>query len=240
LKPDQTPRQLLRNIGPYLATWTLGITALTLGLYLFRDELVTYLQGRRAVPESVDIIQLYFERYGALAPTLYALFFGFSLSLFFPFFLLCAAAGIIFNPYLGFPIVVCGLALAAQTFYWIGRFGGNAVLNLFGQRTLSLVHHYLPKRTGKVVFLCRLVYFMPFNPFNAVCGAFRVPWQSYSLATVLGLLPKLLVYYYVGVSLRPEHGSLWGSALGLVSLVVLESLFGAYLLQVYLQEHWND
>lgn len=230
----------MTDLWPYLTAWIVGITTLTLGLYFFRDELLAYLQGQRVVPESVGQIQLYFNRSGAFTPVLYVLFFGFSLSLFFPLFLLCVAAGMIFSPYLGFLIVVFGLAFSAQTFYWVGRFGGDKILNFFGQRTVSLIYHYLPERTGRVVFLCRLVYFMPFNPFNAVCGAFRVPWHSYSLATTLGLIPKLFVYYYVGVSLRPDHGSLIGSALGMILLVVLESLFGAYLLQIHLQRRRGE
>ena len=239
MKPDRSTETTLQELWPYLAAWILGISALTLGLYFFRDELMTYLVGKRAVPEPVGRIRLYFEHYETITPLLYALFFGIALSCFFPFFLLCVAAGMIFEPYVGMVIVVCGLALASQTFYWIGRFGGDSILNLFGQRTLSLIYKYLPKRTGRVVFLCRLVYFMPFNPLNAVCGAFQVPWKSYSLATVLGLLPKLFVYYYVGVSLRVDHGNIVWAAILIILLIVLESIFGAYLLQVHLkrQQH---
>lgn len=204
------------------------------GLYVFRDKLQSYLFGRHLIPQPVTMITEYFESFGVLGPIIYSLFFGLANSLFIPGFILAAAAGLLFGTYLGLPVVMIGLLLASQTLYWIGRLGGKRVLSWFNEPTLDVITTYLPRKTGTVVLLCRLVFFMPFHAFNAVCGALKVPWFPYTIGTFFGLLPRMFVYLYIGVSLHPE-GNISLAALYLVLLVVIESLYGALLLQYYLK-----
>lgn len=236
----KTLRKQLGALAPYLAGWVLGIIGLTVGLYLFQNELQQYLFGHRFIPGPVERIQGYFEHYGLVGPFLFTLFFGVANSFFVPGFVLTAAAGLLFHPYVGILVVMAGLFLSAQTFYWVGRLGGDSVLNFFGDDTLDLVYRYLPERTGRVVLLCRLVFFMPFHAFNAVCGVLRVPWLPYGLSTVVGLFPRMLVYFYVGVSLRRGHGNLTLAAVFLILLVVVQSLYGAVLLQLHLKRKPED
>lgn len=228
------------SLLPYLVAWILGIIGIAVGLYLFQDELRRYLFGHRYIPGPVERIRRYFDHYGLIGPFVFTIFFGIANSFFVPGFVLAAAAGLLFHPYVGIVVVMAGLFLSAQTFYWVGRLGGDSVLEFFADETLDLIYGYLPKRNGWVVFLCRLVFFMPFHAFNAVCGVLRVPWGSYGLATVAGLFPRMLVYFYIGVSLGKNHGNITLAAVFLILLVVVESLYGAILLQLHLRRNRED
>ncbi|MFB6344414.1 MAG: TVP38/TMEM64 family protein [bacterium] len=194
---------------------------------------MTYLSGHRFIPSAVSFLRASFDDFGLFAPLIYAVFFGVANSLFVPGFLLAAAAGLLYGPYLGLVVVMIGLILSAQTLYWIGRFGGQSVLSWFSDSTLDLITSYLPRKTGTVICLCRLVFFMPFHAFNAVCGTLEVKWFPYTLGTFVGLFPRMFVYLYIGVSLKPG-GNITLAAVFLVLLVVIESLYGALLLQYYL------
>lgn len=224
----------LRPLWPYLLAWTIALVGLCVALFVFHRELETYLLGHRWIPEPVRMITNFFDSIGYLAPILYAIFFGVANSLFVPGFILAAAAGLLFGLYVGLPVVMAGLILSAQTLYWTGRYGGRPVLNWFDESTLDVITSFLPRKTGTVVFLCRLVFFMPFHAFNAVCGVLSVPWFPYSIGTFFGLFPRMLVYLYIGVSLHPE-GNISLAAIYLVLLVLIESLYGALLLQFYLK-----
>jgi uncharacterized membrane protein YdjX (TVP38/TMEM64 family) len=225
---------LISGLWPYFVAWSIALFGLGIGLYLFSHELGFYLVGERWIPEPVNHIANFFDSYDLSAPILYALFYGVANSLFLPGFILVAAAGLLFDPYVGIVVVMVGLFLASQTFYWLGRWGGESVLNFFSERTTELVFDYMPQRTGRVVLLCRLVFFMPFHAFNAASGVLKVPWLSYSLATVIGLFPRMFVYFYIGISLRPG-GNITLAAIYLLLLIVIESLYGALLLQFYLK-----
>lgn len=240
MSESDSTRDQLQALIPYLVGWVTGILGLALGLYFFQEELRQYLFGHRYIPGPVDRIQDYFKNYGLIGPFLFTVFYGVANSLFVPGFVLAAAAALLFNPYVGIVVVMAGVFLSAQTFYWVGRLGGDSVLDFFGEGTLDLIYRYLPQRTGWVVFLCRMVFFMPFHAFNAVCGVLKVPWNPYGISTVLGLFPRMFVYFYIGVSLRENHGNLTLAAVFLILLVVVESLYGAFLLQVYLKRRRED
>lgn len=206
------------------------------GLYFFSNELNTYLIGRESIPSPVRRIRHYSETYYLSNPFVYVIFFGIANSLFVPGFILAVAAGLLFNPYVGFTVTMAGLLLASQTFYWLGRIGDDTVLNLFSESILDLIYKYLPRRTGWVVFLCRLVFFMPFHAFNAVCGVLRIQVLPFLLATGFGLAPRMFVYFYIGVSLGPNSGNITTAGVYLILLVVIESLYGGVLLQTYLRK----
>lgn len=224
----------LRPLWPHFLAWFIALIGLGVAFYAFGPKLESYLYGHRWVPEPVVMITDFFDSLGYLAPVIYAVFFGVANSLFIPGFVLAAAAGLLFGPYVGLPVVMAGLLLSAQTLYWIGRYGGRPVLDWFNDSTLDVITSYLPRKTGRVVFLCRLVFFMPFHAFNAVCGVLNVPWFPYSLGTFFGLFPRMFVYLYIGVSLHPG-GNISLAAVFLVLLVVIESFYGALLLQYYLK-----
>lgn len=230
----RTVMRKLRPLWPYVLAWVIALFGLLAALYFFREQWETYLFGQRWIPRPVTVITNYFERFGIFGPIVYALFFGLANSLFVPGFLLAAAAGLLFGINLGLPVVMAGLVLASQTLYWIGRFGGQSVLDWFNDSTLNVITSYLPRKTGTVILLCRLVFFMPFHAFNAVCGVVNVPWLPYTVGTFVGLFPRMFVYLYIGVSLHPG-GNISLAAVYLLLLVVVESIYGAFLLQYYLK-----
>lgn len=233
--PDNLTK-LTKKILPYILVWLLALVTMFVAFTVFREELSTYLAGTRWIPSPVKRILAWFRNYGILGPVIYTVFFGITSSLFFPAFLLSIAAAILFEPLTGFSVVMIGLLISAQTFYWLGRWGGESILDFFDDKWVNLAYQYLPQRSGNTVFLCRLVFFLPFHAFNAVCGVFRVPNHAYNIATFFGYVPRMLVYYYIGYSLKYDNGNLTLSAVFLMLLIVVQSIYGGILFQFYIDK----
>ena len=59
------------------------------------------------------------------------------------------------------------------------------------------------------VFIMRLL-FLPYDLVNYVCGALRIKWTSFLLATALGSLPGTISFVLLGASLESVDQGLDG------------------------------
>jgi uncharacterized membrane protein YdjX (TVP38/TMEM64 family) len=130
----------------------------------------------------------------------------------FPASVLTVVGGVLFGPWLGVAVVVVAANLSAMVAYGVGRLLGtvpDAAAAADGDEDLSLVAKWsqrLRENSFETVFIMRLL-FLPYDLVNYVCGALRITWTSFLLATALGSLPGTISFVLLGASLeRVDQG----------------------------------
>ena len=138
------------------------------------------------------------------------------------------------RPLLLLPITPLWLA-SGFIFGWPG-----ALLSMFGTSAGAAIGFYLSRRLGREfverrfkVAVCRwtlehpadslrtvmslqLMPFMPHDVINGVAGVSRMPYRSFFLGSLLGTLPIILVYTWIGSAVRDVFGRwLWAVLAGL-------------------------
>ncbi|WP_042478824.1 TVP38/TMEM64 family protein [Bacillus ndiopicus] len=80
----------------------------------------------------------------------------------------------------------------------------------------------LQKNGFLAILIARLIPFLPTALVNIICGAFQVPLKTYALATLLGKLPSIVIYSFVGNQLLEKNYFVFSiAAIYLVILLVL-------------------
>lgn len=112
---------------------------------------------------------------------------------------LTLAGGALFGFGLGSLLNWTGAVLGAFTAYGFARLvGGHAVETLLG-RHASMLRQLRDGDGGRgfrAILRLRLIPLVPFNVLNIACGVAGVPFRSYALATVLGIIPGTVIYTY--------------------------------------------
>ncbi len=125
----------------------------------------------------------------------------------FPASVLTVVGGVLFGPWLGVAVVVVAANLSAMVAFGVGRLLGtvpDAAAAADGDEDLSLIAKWsqrLRENSFETVFIMRLL-FLPYDLVNYVCGALRITWTSFLLATALGSLPGTISFVLLGASLE--------------------------------------
>ncbi len=143
----------------------------------------------------------------------------------FPASVLTVMGGVLFGPWLGVAVVVIAANTSAMIAYGVGRLLGSAAAldvadiddragddddaETEGDDGPSFVARWsqrLRDNSFETVFIMRLL-FLPYDLVNYVCGALRIRWTSFLLATALGSLPGTISFVLLGASLeRVDQG----------------------------------
>jgi len=120
----------------------------------------------------------------------------------FPATLLTALSGALFGLWWGIAFTIIGENLSANFAYWIGRFFGKDLK--LEDSLLGNWVEWLRKRPFESVLFMRLFY-VPFDLVNYGSGVLKVPWRSYSLATIIGIIPGLSTFVALGAAVSIEN-----------------------------------
>jgi uncharacterized membrane protein YdjX (TVP38/TMEM64 family) len=120
--------------------------------------------------------------------------------LFFPGSLLTLGAGFLYGLAGGLAVVVPGSVLGAMLAFLLGRtvLRGPIAARMKKHPRFRAVDQAVAEEAFKVVLLLRLSPVVPFNLLNYGLGVTRVPWGTYLLASLLGMLPGTVLYVYLG------------------------------------------
>jgi uncharacterized membrane protein YdjX (TVP38/TMEM64 family) len=136
----------------------------------------------------------------------------------FPASVLTVMGGILFGPWVGVAVVVVAANTSAMIAYGVGRLlgaheaaadGDDSTPPLAADRVgggderslLAKWSQRLRDNSFETVFIMRLL-FLPYDLVNYVCGALRIRWTSFLLATALGSLPGTISFVLLGASLE--------------------------------------
>ncbi|HNS20043.1 MAG TPA: TVP38/TMEM64 family protein [Sedimentisphaerales bacterium] len=148
-----------------------------------------------------------FERIGNMGswgPVALGGFYAISCVLLIPASIPTLAAGFLFGVLTGSIAAMVGSTAGAVAAFWIGRLAANGRT---GHRTgrnpwLSALNDAAGEQGFKIVLLSRLSPVFPYAILNYAFGLTKVPFRHYIVATVIGVLPPMVMYVYVGAGLR--------------------------------------
>jgi uncharacterized membrane protein YdjX (TVP38/TMEM64 family) len=181
------------RIKTFLFTLWGAIVGLAIYIYLSREPSIT---------GTVNILQSFIRQSGAWGPLIYVTAYAFRSLVFFPASILTITAGILFGPWLGILLTMIGENISANLSFVVGRYFTADLLKFF-----STKKHFVPRLTCKIKdngFLTVLIMRLAFLPFDLVgysSGMCNIKQKDFALATVIGTIPGLLTFVFLGGSL---------------------------------------
>ena len=173
--------------------------------------------GALAIDTLVDRFQ---DRIWLTTVAFMGLFLLKSVSFGLPFTLLYIGVGNLYP--LGWALVVnvVGIVVNMQIPYLLGRYaGGSLVQRLLGKfPTLGKLESFSQRSSLLFSFMVKFIGKIPHEITNALLGSLKVPYASYVVGGVLGLLPTMIATTMVGASLDNPTSPLF---IGSVVLVLV-------------------
>lgn len=137
----------------------------------------------------------------------------------------------------GFPGVVISYGIAAFIGYKVAQLIDHGRMTAFINHfpKAALVMEELKHHSWELIILSRISPVLPFAFMTFVLSIIRVPLKKFLIASMAGMLPRTLFFFWVGTQasdllnlLKDPNEGLFGKAL-LIGLVVI-SIFGLYYL----------
>ena len=151
---------------------------------------------------------VHFEEYvkglGSVGPIAVALVYVVTTVLFIPGSAITIGAGTLFGLKTGFFVVLVGANLGALCAFLLARtlLRGKVTKWAEGNAKFRSLDRAIGSQGFKMVFLSRLSPAFPFNLLNYLLGLTAVRTGSYVVANLLGMLPGILLYVYIGAAAR--------------------------------------
>lgn len=187
-----------------------------------------YLYSGFTIKEILEITENIVLRSGIWAPLVYMFIYSFRSLVFFPASLLTIISGMLFGPYFGLLYTLIGENISANVSYVIGKY---LLSDLEGyiHRKNKMVSRILTHIQGNgfiAVLFMRLAY-LPFDFVGYSSGILKLNQKEFALGTLVGTIPGLMAYTFLGSSFTNINFLLLGA------IILLASLSGAALLKTY-------
>jgi phosphatidylserine/phosphatidylglycerophosphate/cardiolipin synthase-like enzyme/membrane protein DedA with SNARE-associated domain len=122
-------------------------------------------------------------------------------AVFFPITVLNLTTAVVFGPAYGFFLALFGSLVSAAFAFAVGQLIGEKALFMF-RGTFEKIRQYVRRGGVLGMTLIRFVPIAPYTLVNLAFGLARVPFPSYMLATLLGMLPGIFSKSAFGGALR--------------------------------------
>jgi len=187
-----------------------------------------YLNAGLTFNELVEFTQKFVQRSGVWAPIVYILIYSFRSLVFFPASLLTIISGMLFGPWFGLLYTLIGENISANISFVVGRYLFSDLEEYIHKKNqlFSRITNHIQGNGFLAVLFMRLAY-LPFDLVGYSYGIFKLNQKDFALGTLLGTIPGLMAYTFIGSSLINIDFLLLGST------VLLASLLGAVLLKAY-------
>ncbi|PCI25146.1 hypothetical protein COB57_02940 [Candidatus Peregrinibacteria bacterium] len=178
----------MQQLKPFLLTlWGLIIT---FALYYFFTHDIT-----------VESLQGYFSNLGAYGAIAYIIAYAIRPIVFFPTSIMTPLSVVLFGPYLGWIFTYIGETFSASVAFFLARFFGRTLVKNNENSFLKKYDHKLTNNGFQTVLFLRFVPLFPFDFVNYTCGLSGIRYKDYLIATLLGVIPGLTAYIFLGSSL---------------------------------------
>jgi uncharacterized membrane protein YdjX (TVP38/TMEM64 family) len=146
----------------------------------------------------------YVQGLGSLGPIAVALIYVVTTVLFIPGSAITIGAGTLFGLKTGFFVVLIGANLGAFCAFLLARtlLREKVMRWAAGNAKFRSLDRAIGSQGFKMVFLSRLSPAFPFNLLNYLLGLTAVRTGAYVVANLLGMLPGILLYVYIGATAR--------------------------------------
>jgi uncharacterized membrane protein YdjX (TVP38/TMEM64 family) len=134
------------------------------------------------------------------------------------------AGGMAFGMYLGTLYTIIGAIVGATVAFYISRLLGRGVVEKIIKGKMLRIEDGIEKGGFLLILILRLIPIIPFNVISYGAGLTRIKYIDYMLATMIGIVPGVLVFTNLGDKAL-DLGSpdfLW--AVGILFLMLIVSI----------------
>lgn len=147
---------------------------------------------------QVEAIKTFVLGFGIYAPLIFILLFTLAPLIFFPDGILALAGGLIFGFAWGSIYIVLGALCGGTLSFFLARLYGNTMREKLAHEKLINFQKSVKKHGFIMILLLRLVPLVPFNIISYSAGFSTIRYVDFFFATLLGMLPGVLVYANIG------------------------------------------
>ena len=196
-----------------------------LGLLVGGGTLTYFLSGLNKV--TPDEFRLWIAGFGIFSGLVFILLYSIGPVFLIPGSLLSISAGVIFGPAKGTAYVIVGASIGATLAFLSARYFGSSIQHkLEHTKIIGELDKRIEKRGFITVLLLRLIPIFPYNILNYGLGLTDVRKRAYISATVLGMIPGIFAYVYLGNSLlSPSVKGISYAVVILGGFILLPSIF---------------
>lgn len=162
------------------------------------------------------LLRGYFAQLGPWAILIYIIAYTIRPIVFFPSSIMTPLSALLFGPYLGWIFTYIGETFSATVAFFIAKYFGKDLIAKFekqnqekgGKTTANFILKYkerLEKNGFETVIFLRLVPLFPFDFVNYACGLSDISYRTYLIATMIGVIPGLTAYIFLGGSLMNPY-----------------------------------
>ncbi|MBC8062032.1 MAG: TVP38/TMEM64 family protein [Clostridiaceae bacterium] len=144
--------------------------------------------------------------------------------------LLTILAGNIFGPFIGLSLSMFSSFMAASLAFFLARFLGKPFVDkIIGEKALKLDEN-IEKNGFMIMLLMRLSIVFPYDALSYASGLTKIKYRDYILGTMLGILPEMAVYSFMGKNI--SHPLSIRFILPMLSVIIL-ALISFYVYKNY-------
>jgi uncharacterized membrane protein YdjX (TVP38/TMEM64 family) len=119
----------------------------------------------------------------------------------FPVFILIPATALVFGPLFGGLYSLLGLLANASILYGLGHILGHETITRLAGNRINQLSQQLANRSILTIATLRFLPLAPFTVINLIAGASQIRFREYTLGTLIGILPAIVIMSLVGTHL---------------------------------------
>ena len=201
LKKNKKQKKLLLFSGLILIALSLGVAVLLVSLQY--DELWHWYAVTR---QNLARLEEYIAHIDIEWKFFIAIMLLFAVKSFFPIYptsTVCFLSGIVLPMYYAVPVNILGfILLVTIRYFWGKRFGAGSAWRLISKTdVLRRVIQQDKKGNSALLIALRLIPAMPINSISGIYGSFEFGYGKFVLLSVIGFMPKLISFTFVGRNL---------------------------------------
>ena len=174
--------------------------------------------------EQVLNIKTFVQSFGVYAPLIFIVLFTFAPLIFFPDGILALAGGLIFGFGWGSVYIILGALCGGTLSFYLSRTYGKKMHQHLSSEKLISFHKNVQNHGFVMILLLRLVPLVPFNIISYSAGFSTIRYGDFFWATLLGMLPGVLVYANIGAQALVFGSQTFWIAIGLLIMLIVVSL----------------
>lgn len=173
---------------------------------------------------QVEAIRAFVLSFGIYAPLIFIFLFTLAPLIFFPDGILALAGGLIFGFYAGSLYIIIGALCGGTLSFFIARVYGKWLHEKLENEKMIHFQKRVKKHGFMMIFLLRLIPLVPFNIISYSAGFSTIRYRDFCFATLLGMLPGVLVYANIGAQATQFGSSQFYLSIGLLIALVVVSM----------------
>ena len=182
------------------------------------------ISGNEITPDT--IAELLSDNYYITIPVILLMFALKSISIVFPLMVLYLAVGMVFPPVIAILVNLAGIVVMVTVPYRIGHFSGSALTDKLKQKypkfEIILKSHH--KDYFFISYILRAVSLLPGDAVSMYLGSLKIPYKKYLPASILGMLPGLILTTLIGGSITDPLSPMFFISFSVQILIIAASL----------------